>query len=242
MGADRPRRRAEASLQLNTGVRRQVYGRHLAPRLRPVQKARLETMLPKLRLDIPEDGRLVHLPERLWLEIGFGGGEHLAWQAANNPDVGFIGVEPFMGGVVKLLQHIESDDLKNVRVVVDDARLLLAALPERSVERVFILFPDPWPKRRHWKRRIVCDAVISEVARVMRSGGLLRIATDHADYRQWILEVMLRAPGFEWQAERPADWRERGDDWPPTRYEEKAVRENRPPVFLRFGRVARHQV
>ena len=236
MGAYRPGRRAEAGVQLNGTVRRQVYGRHLAPRLRPAQKARLETLLPKVRLEVPEEGRLEGLPERLWLEIGFGGGEHLAFQAARNPDVGIIGVEPFIGGVVKLLQRIETDGLDRVRIVVDDARLLLRALPDGCVERGFILFPDPWPKKRHWKRRIVNDAVIAELGRVMRPEGLLRIATDHLDYGRWILETMLRADAFEWLAERPGDWRERGPDWPATRYEEKAVREGRKPVFLRFRR------
>ncbi|MCB1833070.1 MAG: tRNA (guanosine(46)-N7)-methyltransferase TrmB [Geminicoccaceae bacterium] len=221
---------------MNGTVRRQVYGRHLAPRLRPAQKARLETLLPKVRLEVPEEGRLEDLPERLWLEIGFGGGEHLAFQAARNPDVGIIGVEPFIGGVVKLLQRIETDGLDRVRIVVDDARLLLRALPDGCVERCFILFPDPWPKKRHWKRRIVNDAVIAELGRVMRRDGLLRIATDHLDYGRWILETMLRADAFEWLAEGPGDWRERGPDWPATRYEEKAVREGRKPVFLRFRR------
>ncbi|MEZ5826617.1 MAG: tRNA (guanosine(46)-N7)-methyltransferase TrmB [Geminicoccaceae bacterium] len=237
MGTDRSGRRAEAGVQLSSPeARRQVYGRHLAPRLRPAQKERLERLLPQVRLDVPTEGRIGDLPDRLWLEIGFGGGEHLAFQAAQNRDVGIFGVEPFMGGVVKLLQRIEEDGLERVRIVVDDARLLLRALPDGAVERSFVLFPDPWPKRRHWKRRIVSDEVVGELFRVMKPGGLLRIATDHLDYSRWILEVMLRANGFEWLADGPADWRERGPDWPSTRYEEKAIREGRKPVFLRFRR------
>ena len=185
-------------------------------------------------MEVPEDGGRLVLDGPVWLEIGFGGGEHLAWQAERHPDVTVIGVEPYLAGVAKLLTEIERHDLGNVRVVVDDARLLLAALPDRSISRCFVLFADPWPKKRHWKRRIIDAWTLAELSRVLTPDAELRIATDHGDYLRWILERTLISPELEWLAESAEDWRVRSDDWPATRYEEKAIREGRRPVFLRF--------
>ncbi len=176
-------------------------------------------------------------PRAVWLEIGFGGGEHLAALAAAHPEVGILGVEPFINGVAKLLRAIEDHELGNVRVLMDDARLLLKSLPENSIERAFVLFPDPWPKMRHHKRRIVNTETVTELARVIHPGGELRLATDDPDYARWMLAAMLAERQFAWLAERAADWRDRPGDWPPTRYEAKALAAGRRPVYLRFARL-----
>ena len=175
-------------------------------------------------------------PEAVWLEIGFGAGEHLARQAEHNPLVGFIGCEVFENGIARLLAAVEERGLANIRIVADDARQLLDALPPRSIDRVFILFPDPWPKRRHHKRRLVAPATLDRLALVMTDGAELRIATDDRGYLCSMLEHLTRHPAFLWLARRPADWRERPPDWPPTRYEEKARAAQRRPAFLRFAR------
>ena len=175
-------------------------------------------------------------PRALWLEIGFGGGEHLAAQAATHRDIGFLGVEPFVNGVAKLLRTAETLNLANVRILVDDARLLLDALPESSLERAFILFPDPWPKARHHKRRIVNPRTLAALARCVRAGGELRLATDDPDYARWMLAAALAEPRWTWTAERASDWREPPPDWTPTRYEAKARAAGRRPVWLTLVR------
>ena len=193
-------------------------------------------------MTLPETGdldpRALFGPPRpqLWLEIGFGGGEHLAEQAAANPDVGLIGVEPYLDGVARLLRLIETDGLDNIRLFTDDARLLLDRLPEASLQRIFVLFADPWPKKRHWKRRIVNPTTVARFAELLDDAGELRLATDDPGYRRWILAHLCAEPRLEWQVKGPADWRERTPDWPPTRYEEKALASGRRPVFLRFRR------
>ena len=173
---------------------------------------------------------------RTWLEIGFGGGEHLIWQADANPDVGLIGCEVFEDGVVKALSAIEEGGLANVRLSTEDARELLRHLPDASLDRVFILFPDPWPKKRHVKRRLVNRGLFDHLARVMRPGGELRIGTDIADYLRTMLLAARGRADFAWQVQGPRDWRLRPTDWPQTRYEAKAVREGRRCYFLRFIR------
>lgn len=150
--------------------------------------------------------------------------------------VGLIGAEPYINGVGGLLAEIDRLKLDNIRVVPDDARPVLAALPEASFERIFVLFPDPWPKRRHHRRRLVAPANLDQFARLLRDGAELRLATDDRAYLAWMLEHLLRHPAFEWLARRPSDWRVRPPDWPVTRYEEKARRAGRAPVFLRFHR------
>ncbi|MEO1091660.1 MAG: tRNA (guanosine(46)-N7)-methyltransferase TrmB [Pseudomonadota bacterium] len=191
----------------------------------------LGTRIDPATLHGPGDGRL-------WLEIGFGSGEHLAAQAAAHPDVLHLGVEPYVNGVAALLTEIDRQELQNVRVVVDDARLLLRALPDACLDRVAVLFPDPWPKTRHHKRRIVDAWSLGEVARLLRVGGTLRLATDHDGYVGWMLEAAATESRLRWTAERPDDWRVRPADWPPTRYEVKAVVAGRRPTFLAFERVA----
>jgi tRNA (guanine-N7-)-methyltransferase len=222
--------------------REQFYGRRRGRPLRAGQRERQTTLLPQLSFSLPENGRLDPRtlfptpPREVWLEIGFGSGEHLAEQAAQHPEIGFIGCEVFENGVVKLLGEVERRGLANVRVYADDARPLLAALAPRSVERVFILFPDPWPKPRHHKRRLVASATLDRLAEIMTDGAELRLATDDAGYLSWMLEHITAHPAFRWTARRPADWRERPEDWPATRYEAKARQAGRMPAFLRFER------
>lgn len=180
--------------------------------------------------------------DAVWLEIGFGGGEHLAAQAAAHPAIGLLGSEVFENGVTRLVSAIARENLGNIRIFADDARLLLAALPDRSIGRVFILFPDPWPKLRHHKRRLVAPATLDQLARVMTDGAELRLATDDPDYLAWMLEAATAHPEFAWTARRAGDWRDRPHDWPPTRYEDKARAAGRRPSFLRFVRRLRPTV
>jgi len=159
-------------------------------------------------------------PRAVWLEIGFGAGEHLAWQAAHNPDIGLIGAEPFLNGVARLLATAGTQGLANIRVLADDVRPLLDRLGDATLERAFVLFPDPWPKRRHRARRLVARPLLDRLARTLVDDGRLLLASDDADYVAWMLRHLLDHPAFVWTARGPADWR-RPDDQPPTRYEEK---------------------
>jgi tRNA (guanine-N7-)-methyltransferase len=191
---------------------------------------------------VPSDPRALADPAALfaptvrevWLEIGFGGGEHLVWQAKEHPDVGFLGCEPFEDGVIKLLSAIERDGLANIRVCAGDARPLLRLLPQASIGRLFVLFPDPWPKKRHHKRRIVSTATFAEIARILRPGGELRVATDVAEYACAMLDTALHNRALRWTARGPEDWRQRPPDWPQTRYEAKAIAAGRRCYFFRF--------
>lgn len=223
--------------------RRQLYGRRHGPALSARQAGLIETLLPSLRAE-PGTGALED-PQQLfdgdvedvWLEIGFGGGEHLAWQAAAHRSIGFIGCEAYVNGIAKLLSAVEEQGLDNVRVHDGDARELVADLGEASIGRVFLLFPDPWPKRRHHKRRIVTSDMLHEFHRILKPAGTLRFASDSGDYVAWTLAQVRAHGGFEWLAERPGDWRERPPDWPETRYEAKARAAGRNPVFLTFRRL-----
>ena len=223
-------------------MQRFVYGRRRSHRLRPGRRHLLAERLPEIELTLPETGRID--PETLfadrrplWLEIGFGGGEHLAAQAAAHPDRGLIGCEPYISGVARLLALAEAQALTNLRIVVDDARLLLDALPDGCLERIFVLFPDPWPKARHRKRRIVNPATAAQFARLLPAGGELRLATDDMGYARAMLVALLPVRELAWQAEGPSDWRTRPPDWPATRYEEKARNAGRRCVYLRFRRL-----
>ncbi len=171
-----------------------------------------------------------------WLEVGFGGGEHLAAQAVAHPGIGIIGCEPFINGVAGLLDHVEREGLGNVRIFDDDARFLLDALPDASIGRCFVLFSDPWPKKRHWERRFIGPENLERLARVLKNGAELRLASDDPGLVTWMLDQTWHHPAFAWTAQRADDWRIRPSDWPATRYEEKAVAAGRRPVFLRFCR------
>jgi tRNA (guanine-N7-)-methyltransferase len=228
--------------------RQLFYGRRRGRALRVGQRQRQTTLLPRLSFALPESGQfgpagLFAPPMRqMWLEIGFGGGEHLAEQAERHPEIGFIGCEVFENGIVKLLGEIDRRALTNIRVYPNDARPLLAALPRNSISRVFILFPDPWPKARHHKRRLIAPATLDRLAEITVDGAELRLATDDPSYLAWMLEHATAHPAFAWTARRPSDWRERPADWPATRYEEKARKAGRSPAFLRFRRRPRPTV
>jgi tRNA (guanine-N7-)-methyltransferase len=225
--------------------RHQFYGRRRGRPLRAGQRDRRTNLLPHVSFALPPDGKLDPVglfappPREIWLEIGFGGGEHLAAQAESHPEIGFVGCEVFENGVVKLLGEIARRGLGNIRIHADDARPLLAALAARSIARVFILFPDPWPKARHHKRRLIAPAMLDRLAEIMADRAELRLATDDPGYLSWMLEYATAHPAFAWTARRPSDWRERPPDWPATRYEEKARKAGRIPAFLRFERRAR---
>lgn len=222
-------------------VLRRLYGRRRGRPLRHGQERTKAALLPQVAVALPEAGQLdprmlFPSPAAVWLEIGFGGGEHLAAQAEAHPEIGFIGSEVFENGIARLVGAVARRGLYNVRIFADDARLLLDALTPASLGRVFILFPDPWPKRRHHKRRLVAPATLDGLAQLMQPGAELRLATDDPDYLAWMLDCTTAHPQFRWLARRPADWRERPPDWPPTRYEEKARAAGRTPAFLRFRR------
>jgi len=198
----------------------------------------VRTLLPRLRIDPREPLRAFAFPtSALRLEIGFGGGEHLAAQARENPRVGFIGCEPFVNGIAKLLAVLAREGLQNVRIWDADAAELIGLLPPGSLAGVDLLYPDPWPKRRHRKRRLVSDENLDALARVMTPGALLHFATDIDDYAGWALARVLRSRVFAWTAERPDDWRQPWPGWPGTRYEAKAAREGRKPSYLTFRRL-----
>ena len=196
------------------------------------------TLLPELALALHEgvDPRTYFgVPiEDVWLEIGFGAGEHLLWHAEQHPSVGMIGAEPYISGIAKLLSKVAQTRMRNIRVHEGDARDVIDALPAASLGRVFILFPDPWPKTRHHKRRFVQSETLDALARVMRPGAELRFASDDPGYFSWTLERLCAHPAFGWTASRPRDWNSRPADWPQTRYETKAL--HGPPRYLRFIR------
>jgi len=219
------------------------YGRRKGKALSARKERLLKKLLPQLRLDLktpPSTGLapLFGVPiKEIWLEIGFGSGEHLLWQAEHHKDVGFIGDEPFINGMGSLLGAVEDRGLKTVRVHDGDAREVLAWLPDRSIGRIFVLFPDPWPKTRHLKRRLLAPDTVSQLARVLTPGGELRFASDSGDYAAQALLLMRQSGAFVWTAERATDWRERAAGWPETRYERKALSEGRNSVYLTFKKV-----
>jgi tRNA (guanine-N7-)-methyltransferase len=204
----------------------------------------MATLLPRLALGIdhPPPGNLAEMFSRpagaVHLEIGFGGGENLIAEATAHPAVGFIGCEPFVNGMAKILASIEAGAITNIRLHAGDAVDLLAWLPDASIARVNLFYPDPWPKRRHWKRRFVQDRTVAMLARVLRPGGLFRFATDVPDYAAWTLERLIRAPDFVWTAQCADDWRKPWAGFHGTRYEAKAKREGRAPCYLEFFRKA----
>jgi tRNA (guanine-N7-)-methyltransferase len=200
------------------------------------------TLLPRLAIDLtaarPANlATLFSIPiDDVRIEIGFGGGEHLLAQAQLHPGTGFIGCEPFVNGMAKALAIIDTQKIANIRLHPADAMELLDWLPDASIARVDLLYPDPWPKRRHWKRRFVNDASVAKFARIIQPGGEFRFASDWANYADWTLLRLLRSPDFTWQAERADDWRKPWGEFIRTRYEAKAVREGRTPCYLIFRR------
>jgi tRNA (guanine-N7-)-methyltransferase len=219
------------------------YGRRKARPLSERKDQLLSDLLPMLRLPLSEPapypltGLFGQPVADIWLEIGFGSGEHLYWQAGHHPDTGFIGCEPFINGVASLLGKIEAAKLAAIRVHDGDARDVLAWLPQNSIGRIFVLFPDPWPKKRHQKRRLISPETVGQMARVLKSGGELRFASDSVSYAGEALLTILANGAFAWTAARPRDWRKRSLDWPETRYERKALSDGRKPAYLSFRRL-----
>lgn len=218
------------------------FGRRKGHPLRARQASLFETLFPKLALDLktPPPNPLATLfavpVDEVRLEIGFGGAEHLIGEARAHAGTGFIGCEPFVNGMAKALAAIDELALANVRLHDADAAELIDWLPARSLARIDLLYPDPWPKRRHWKRRFISDASVAKLARILRAGGEMRFATDWPDYAAWTLARFLRDDDFVWTAERADDWRRPWPGFTRTRYEEKAIREGRTPCYLVFRR------
>jgi tRNA (guanine-N7-)-methyltransferase len=221
-----------------------LYGRRKGRPLRKRKAGLIEDALPRLTFPLPTEGApfdphaiFPHAVDDVWLEVGFGSGHHLAWQAAQHRNVGVIGCEPFVNGVAALLAMVDEQDLYDtVRVHPDDARPLLDALPDASIGRAFVLFADPWPKKRHWDRRFIGPENLPRLARVLKDDAELRLASDDMSLVRWMLEHTLKHQDFVWTARGPQDWRERPADWPATRYEEKALIAGRKPVFMTFKR------
>jgi tRNA (guanine-N7-)-methyltransferase len=223
-------------------ARRGFFGRRKGHRLRSRQATLLDTFLPQLALDVsePPPGDLASLfpvpVDDVRLEIGFGGGEYLIAEAQAHPRTGFIGCEPFVNGMAKALAAIEAGRLANIRLHLGDAVPVIDWLPTASLAGVDLVYPDPWPKRRHWKRRFVQEHTVADMARLLRAGGEFRFVSDIADYAAWTLVRLLRSADFFWTAERAADWRQPWPGFVRTRYEAKAVREGRMPCYLVFRR------
>ncbi|PCH81600.1 MAG: tRNA (guanosine(46)-N7)-methyltransferase TrmB [Hyphomicrobiales bacterium] len=218
------------------------YGRRKGPGLSPLQKTVLSDLVPKLVLDIstPQQGSLKDLFDvdvtEIWLEIGYGGAEHMLHQAELNPHIGFIGCEPFVNGMVKAAEGIRDRKLGNIRLFDNDAVFLLDWLPPQCMTRVFLLYPDPWPKKRHWKRRFVSSANLDRIIRVLQPDGHFRFASDIDHYVNWALQRILKKPEFQWLAECAEDWQLPWPEWIQTRFEAKAVREGRSTAYLTFER------
>ncbi|GLK71928.1 tRNA (guanine(46)-N(7))-methyltransferase TrmB [Ancylobacter dichloromethanicus] len=218
------------------------YGRRKGKKLRTAQAAHLAQDLPRLAIALDDIGEapltaLFAGPVRaVRLEIGFGGGEHLLAEARRHPDIGYIGAEAFLNGIAKATARVSEEGLANVRLYGDDVVPLLDRLPGGSLERIDLLYPDPWPKRRHWKRRFVRGDNIDRFARLLAPGGHFRFATDIEHYAAWTLRLLLADPRFEWTAARADDWRLPWEGWPGTRYEAKALREGRRPGYYEFQR------
>jgi tRNA (guanine-N7-)-methyltransferase len=225
--------------QKRTGA---FFGRRKGHALRSRQAALFDTLLPGLAIDLskPAPADLCTLfggVKDIRLESGFGGGEHLMAEAERNPDTGFIGIEPFVNGMAKALASIDERKLTNIRLHHGDATDVLAWLPTASLVRFDLIYPDPWPKRRHWKRRFVQDKSVAEIARIVRPQGEFRFASDIPDYAAWTLARLMRSPHFVWAAEQADDWRKPWLGFTSTRYEAKAVRQGRVPCYLIFRRV-----
>ena len=219
---------------------RRLYGRRQGHALRQGQATLVEDLLPTLA--VPEAGpldavRLFGDDRPMWVEVGFGAGEHLAAQAEANPGVGLIGCEPFLNGVVGALGHIDRIGLPNVRLHMGDALDVLERLPDASLDRVFLLHPDPWPKARHAKRRFINPGPLDVIASKLKPGGEFRLGTDHDIYCRWALMQMAKHSDFQWLAENSADWQTRPADWPQTRYEAKARRLGHEVWYFRYERV-----
>ncbi|MBQ8660713.1 MAG: tRNA (guanosine(46)-N7)-methyltransferase TrmB [Alphaproteobacteria bacterium] len=240
---------------LSTSDKPKFYGRRQGRRIRKAKTSLLDKFLPQIEINkntVFKKEKLFGIPvSEVYLEIGFGNGEHLAGQALRHPDIGFIGAEVFKNGVANLLSLITgvkegadiSDDIRllpdrvdNIRVFGDDVRLLFERIPDAFIDKLFVLFPDPWPKKRHASRRFINPDNLREIARILKPGGILRVATDHKVYKGWTLRQLHACPDFRWTASCGNDWKREPSDWVETKYQRKAIAEGRRPVFLDFAR------
>jgi len=215
-----------------------LFGRSKGKTLSSAQQRRITTLLPTLSV---ADGQVAPNKawpnaDQHWVEIGMGGGEHFVHQASQNPNVHMIGFEPFQNGMAKTLGAVERMQLKNISLEMTDARTVLARFNNHSLDRIFILYPDPWPKRRHWKRRLIEHNFVAELARLLKPGAVVRFVSDISHYQQWALWYFLQNPAFEWQAQSCSDWQRPPPDHCTTKYEQKAFREKRHPAYLHFIR------
>lgn len=224
------------------GKKSNFFGRRRGPRIRGVQSAALDTVYSGLGIpDTPEPvADIRDLFSRnvseVRMEIGFGGGEHLIDHLSKRPDAAFIGVEPFVNGMAKFCAALQEGDRGRVRLFDDDAALLLDRLPDQCLSGLDLLYPDPWPKKRHWKRRFISDDNVARIARVLKPGSEFRFASDIEHYVAWTLTRVRRSPAFEWKAAAPEDWQQPYPGWPGTRYEQKALAAGRTPAYLTFIR------
>lgn len=236
--------------------RPKFYGRRKGRVIRKAKTNLLDLFLPKIKITpqtIFDKDKMFSIPvKEVALEIGFGDGQHLAGQAKNHPDTGYIGAEVFQNGVANLLTlitgikegtnlpeilNLESDRVDNIRVFDDDIRLLFKQIPDGFLDKIFVLFPDPWPKKRHAHRRFINPDNLAEIARILRPGGILRVATDHKIYKGWTLRQLAADSHFQWTARNGNDWKHEPKDWVRTKYQQKAINEGRKPVFLDFIRL-----
>ncbi|MBU6235251.1 MAG: tRNA (guanine(46)-N(7))-methyltransferase TrmB [Alphaproteobacteria bacterium] len=230
MGSMRPCGSAEEG-----AVKHQFYGRRKSRPLRAVRQDALETVLPQTEIrDLTKALNFPFKPEALWLEIGFGNGDSLAAWHREHPRIGFIGCEPFINGVAHLCKLVADDDLSNLRIWRDIAQPLLAAIPDGVFERIYILNSDPWPKKKHHRRRVIQQDTLDALWRVMRAGGSLIVTTDHQSLAEWTIEQTLRHGKFEWTAKSQADWQTPPEGWLPTRYEGKGATAGRQQSYLIF--------
>lgn len=224
---------------------RKIWGRRQSRPLKSTQKNLLETMLPAVQIHVSPENKTASLnpklifptAQKIYLEIGFGGGEHLAWRAKESPMSGFFGCEPFITGVASLLGHMETQHLDNIRIINDDARLFIRSLTDQCLDRIYILFPDPWPKTRHHKRRIVHDETINDLSRILKPRGELVMATDIPDYALWMQDVLAKRPEFVLKMDDRESLYDRPENWPLTRYEEKGIAAGRFGQFLIYQKM-----
>ena len=219
-----------------TLTRRNLYGRYTGRPLSPTQKRLLAKISASHTFDVGELDRLRGTYSQIWLEIGFGAGEHFAWQAKQHPRILVIGAEYFLNGFARACKHIDKEALQNVRLFRGDGRDLMDLLPAQILSRAFILHPDPWPKARQWRRRLICPETLNRLYTLMRPQSILRISSDHGDYQPWMMRVLEGHPGFVWTARTSKDWTIRPRDWPQTRYEAKSIKEGRPCIYIEARR------
>lgn len=222
------------------------YGRRRNHKLRPGRQQLINELLPQLRICDSDNANAIDLAvsfgraaSDVRLEIGFGAGEHLSGDAIANPEIDFIGCEPFINGVAALLADVDRLEIKNIRLFDDDARLLLERLPANCISKIYILFPDPWPKLRHNRRRFINQETLSSLSRIAKNNAELIFASDHMGYISWTLIETQRHLDWKWTAKGPDDWRRQPKDWISTRYETKAMNKGDAPAYLIFRRQKR---